>query len=190
MPPFLHLRLQRIESLLHSADDALRASTERSLSAVDVAVAHLADAGTVYADLGIPDAANQMIGLSAQMAEARSGINPLTLERVSTHRREMERTVALYAVQTSSARLRTDYSDVRRSLDALRAGVSPLALYALQQGMVPSAPDRSLTQDELEVVWKALCDDPESRSAARQIMANAARTDVLLVLGDLLESAR
>jgi hypothetical protein len=72
----------------------------------------------------------------------------------------------------------------------LRNGVTPLALYALQQGMVPPTPDRSLTQEELEAVWKALSDDPESRAATRQVLANAARTDVLLVLGDLLDSAR
>jgi len=190
MPPFLHLRMQRIEGLLQSADAALRASAERSLSAVDAAAAHLAEAGSTYDELGIPDAANQMIELSAQMAEARSGINPLTLERVATRRREMERTVALYAVQTSSTRLRSDYSDVRRSLEALREGLSPLALYAIQQGMVPTTPDRSLTQEELEAVWQALRDDPESRPATRQVLANAARTDVLLVLGDLLDAAR
>lgn len=188
MLPFLHQRLQGLEPLLQSADDALRATSDSSPALVDLVLAHLDAAGAVYAELSVPDARNLVVELAAQMAAARDGINPLTHERVATRRREMQRTVALHLVQASSERLRTDYADVSRSLTALRERLTPLALYAVQEGLVPPTPDGDLPQAELEAVWQALLQDPQSRGAARQVAATATFPDILITLGDLLDS--
>jgi hypothetical protein len=187
---FMHHRLQGLEQLLQSANIALRAHTDRDPGLGAVVVAYLNDAITAYHGFGIPDAENEMVVLKAQVAEARDGVNPLTLERVTTRRREMQRTVALHVLQASGERLRADYADVRRSLTELRDRLSPLALYALQKGLVPSASSRDLTQSELEQLWQALMVDPESQPAARRVALGATTIDALLVLGDLLESVR
>jgi hypothetical protein len=190
MPPFLHQRLHRLEELLQSADSALRASSSHDPDLLDLAAAHLGDAGAVYAQLGISDAENQMVALAAQVAGASDGVNPLTLERVSSRRREMQRIVVLHVLQVSSERLRGDYADVRRSLELLRDRLTPLALYALQRGLVLPAPGSEPTQADLETLWQALTDDPESRQATQQIAISATSADVLLMLGELLLSVR
>ena len=190
MPTFLHHRLQRLEHLLRSANGALRAHTDRDLGLGAVVDAYLDEAITAYKGFGIADAENQLMTLKAQVAAARDGVNPLTLERVTTRRRELQRTVALHVLQASGERLRADYADVQRSLAELGDRLSPLALYALQKGLVPAGGSRALTQPELEQLWQALLSDPESQPAARQVALGTATADILLVLGDLLESVR
>jgi hypothetical protein len=188
MPPFLHRRLSDLEGLLRSSADALQASVDGAPSLVGTVLAHLEGAAAVYEHLGIPDAQNQMVALTAQLAQARGGINPLTLERVTTYRRALQRTVALHVLQAGSERLRADYADVRAALAALRERLTPLALYAVEKGLTPPDPGRRLTQAELEAVWHALGEDPTSRPATREVAAGAATADILLALGDLLES--
>jgi hypothetical protein len=190
MPPFLHQREREFEEVLRSSDTVLRACLERDIALVELASRHLEEARAAYGRVGIPDAENHALGLLAQVAEARGGVNPLTHERVPTRRREMQRTVVLHAVLENAERLRADYGDVRSALGALRERLTPLALFALQKGFVPDVGGRSLTQAELDAVWQKLCDDADSRPATRQLAMFATPIDVLLVLGELLDAVR
>lgn len=188
MPPFLHQRMREFEDLLRSGNGVLRASADRDPALVELAGRHLQLAGATFAKLGIPDAENHVLGLLARVAEARDGVNPLTQERVTTRRREMQRTVALHALLESGERLRSDYEDARSAIRNLREKLTPLALFALQKGFVPDTGGRSLTQADLEAVWQQLCADTESQPVTHQVAMNATPPDILLLLGELLDA--
>jgi hypothetical protein len=187
-PPFLHQRRTELHRLLQSGDEALRACTARAPDLIAVVFAHVGDAGASYEGLSMPDATNHMLGLAAQAAEARDGIDPFTRERVAVRRREMQRTVSLVVLLDSGQRLRADWAEADRLIEELRERLVPLALFAVQRSMVSRHVGRDLTQAELEVVWKALCNDPESQPVARQVSTSAGPADIVLVLGELLES--
>ncbi|WP_061299850.1 hypothetical protein [Herbidospora cretacea] len=183
MRPFLHDRLRRQESLLASSTEAMRAFTTLDLALDQVVVAFLDEAGAVYAAIGAPEAENETLSLKAQFTSARSGVNPLTLERVTQRRREMERTIALHALTVSADRLRTGCAEARATLAAAREQLVPLVAYGFQKGLVP---DGELGQAELERVWRTLSEDPQIRPVARQIALSLHPADILLLLGDLL----
>jgi hypothetical protein len=103
-----------------------------------VVVTFLDDATALYHRLGSAEAENEMLALKAQFAAARGGVHPLTLERVTSRRREMERSIALRVLLVSADRLRTDCAEVRQTLATTRDRLAPLALYAFQKGLLPA----------------------------------------------------
>ncbi|GHH68691.1 hypothetical protein GCM10017673_18200 [Streptosporangium violaceochromogenes] len=189
MRPFLHERLHRYERLLNSSTNAMRAHTALDLGVGDVVVAFLDEASAVYRAIGATEAENEVLALKAQFVSARGGVHPLTLERVTQRRREMERSIALRVLTASAERLRSESTGLRSTLAGAREQLLPIVAYGLQKDLIPSASDRDPTQPELENMWRSLCEDPEIRPVARQIALALNPADILLILADLLSSA-
>jgi hypothetical protein len=116
--------------------------------------------------MGRAEAENEMLALKAQLTSAHRGVNPLTSERVTSRRRELERSVALRGLLMSIERLRTDVSQLRQRLQETCEQLAPLAVYAIQKGLVTLGDDGP-SQAQLEELWRSLLDDPESQLAAR-----------------------
>ena len=188
MLPFLHDRLQRLDDLLESSSEAMRAYTDRDLGYSDRVAALLERVGTEYAAMGRADAENDVRALGAMLAAARQGIDALSSERVNGRRREFERSVALRGLLSSGERLRADHSEVQQTLTQAREQLVPLLLFAVGRGLVPPGAGE-LTQDELEHLWQALVIDPESRAAAQSVATRIAAPDVLILLGELAHDA-
>ncbi|UQU66644.1 hypothetical protein COUCH_10415 [Couchioplanes caeruleus] len=189
MQRFLHDRLGRLETLLGSCNDAMRAYTALDLDIVATTAEFLRQASTGYQQLGDADAESDMLALGAQLSSARSGMHPLTLERITAHRREAERSIVLHALVAGGARLRADFAEARQSLTAAENQLVPILAVAAQRGMVPGSADDPPTQLELEQLWQTLCADAGIRPAARQVAMTVSVTDVLLLISDLLVAA-
>ena len=188
MQPFLHDRLQKLGQLLDSSNQALRLHAARDLGINEATAAVLDQAGTAYRGMGSSSGENEMLALKAQFALACDGVHPLSLERVASRRREMQRGVALRVLTASAERLRADYDDAERQLAGARERLLPMVLYSLQKGFIVLDPEGSYSESELNALWESLLDDPESQAAARQVALTVAAADILLLLGDLLAS--
>ncbi|MEV4702307.1 hypothetical protein [Actinoplanes sp. NPDC049316] len=189
MQRFLHDRLGRLGTLLDSCTEATRAYTALDLDIVATAGDFLDRASAGYKALGDADAENDMLTLRAQLSSARAGMHPLTLERITGHRREAERSIVLHVLVSGAARLRTDYAQTREVLDTAESKLVPILTVAAQRGLLPVAADGTFTQADLERLWQGLCADPELRPAARQVAMTVSVTDVLLLVSDLLTAA-
>jgi hypothetical protein len=187
--PFLHDRLQRYERLLDASSDAFRAFNDHDLRTATIIDGVLTQAGEAYRAMGRAEAENEMLALKAQLTSAHRGVNPLTSERVTSRRRELERSVALRALLMSSERLRTDVSQLRQRLQETREQLAPMAVYAMQKGLVTLGDDGP-SQAQLEELWRSLLDDPESQLAARHLGMSVASYDIVLLLADLLDALR
>ncbi|MGA5305021.1 hypothetical protein ACPCHT_34295 [Nucisporomicrobium flavum] len=189
MQRFLHDRLRRLEALLDSCNDVMRAYTAHELDVVATAAEFLGQASAGYQKLGDADAESDMLALGAQLSSARSGMHPLTLERITARRREAERSIVLHALVSSGTRLRADYAETRQSLTAAESQLVPILTVAAQRGMLPGSADGPPTQLELEQLWQTLCADAGIRPAARQVAMTVSVSDVLLLISDLLVAA-
>jgi len=147
----------------------------------------LKDSISTYRELGATQRENEMVALRADVVEAYRGVNPLTLERTSTRRRDMQRTVALHVLRVSGDQLRADYREVEASLADLRSQLAPLALYSLQTGIAATG---EVAPADLERIWNLLSQDTKSSAAVKQVEMSFASLDALLVLGDLLALSR
>jgi hypothetical protein len=186
--PFLHERLQRFERLLEASNTALRAHNDHDLQTIAIVDGLLDEASEAYRTMGDAGAENELLALRAQLTSAQRGVDPLTLERVTTRRREFERSVALRVLLHSGERLRTDHAHVRHRLRDARDQLTAMVLYAVQKGLVALGGDRDVSQTELEHLWRSLLDDPESQASARHLAMSVASYDVLLLLADLLDA--
>ena len=170
-----------------AASSAALATYNRfDLDLAAVVVAFLDGAIDEHRALGVADIENEMLSLKAQYVSAQRGVQPLTLERVTTHRRDMERSISLRVLLKSAQRLRDELGRDRQSLDDGRAQLRPIVLSVIHKGLAPALPQPSITQQEIDALWTAVLNDAELQLAARQLAMQLSLVDIQLLLAELL----
>jgi hypothetical protein len=190
MLPFLHDRVQALERLLASSGDVLAKYNRLDLDLAPTLTAFLDQAIDGYRALGLNVVENRLLALKAEWVSAGQGMNPLTLERVATHKRAMQRAIALRVLQHSAEQLRTD---IERATGVLAQGEAPLraiVLAAHQKRLLPRAQAGAITQRQLEQLWRALLADADLQLAARQLAMQLSLPDTLLLMSDLIQAIR
>lgn len=188
MQPFLHDRVQRLADLLEVGSSALRTCSSDELRTADVVGQYLGSAADRYRDLGLQVEENEVLALSAELEAARRGVVLATSERVTSRRRELERTVAVRVLVQSLDRLRDDVGRDGERLRAAREHLAPVVVYAVQSGLVSPLHDGDEPGHAAEDRWRVLCGDATTRPAALQLLTSVSAADALLVLLDLLAS--
>ena len=190
MQPFLHQRLQALAGLQAASSAMLAKYNRLDLDLAPALSAFLDQAVQGYRALGLASAENRLLALQAQTVSAAQGTHPDTLERVASHRRELQRAVALRVLQHSAEQLRGDIERDQRQLDDTRAQLRPMVLLALQLGLVTLRGRQPPALARLETLWRAMLAHADLQLAARQLAMQASVHDVLLLLAGLVEAAR
>ena len=186
MLPFLHHRLQLLQQLLERSSEVLVKYNRFDLDLAVALTEFLDEAITLYGSLNDASAENELLVLKAQFVSAQNGTHPLTLERVTNHRREMMRAIALLVLQQSALKLRTDTEQVTQKLYEGRTQLRPITLVAMQKGLIPQ--HDPLSQSQLEDLWLVLLEEPEIQLAARQLAMQLSLFDIHLLLSDLISA--
>lgn len=174
--PFLHRRLQALETVLSAANVALRAHSAGDPAAVPGTIGFLTDAAAVYAGQGMATAENECLSLRAAVTGARP-------EPGSAGRREAQRGAARWAMAESSRRLRTELDRTTETLGRARDEIGVLMHHAVENGLLD--PDGDPADEEgARRVWRVLVTAPGTRSAARLLALRVAIPDVLLLIDD------
>jgi hypothetical protein len=135
---------------------------------------------------GLTSIENEFLAWKAQLRSALEGTNPLTLERPTTYRRRMQRSVVLHVILQSSERLRAEAAVVNDRLDEARALLARILLHARQEGLVPGDLTRPPSQHELEALWRSLYAHPATGAAARQLAIQVSQPDIYIMLAELV----
>lgn len=189
MLPFLHERLRATEALMMSSSEVLAKYNRLDVNLAPALEAFLEQAVAGYRALNRTAGENQLRALQAEFVSASHGVHPLTLERVSSHRREMQRAIALRVLQRSAEQLRFDLELDARLLAEANALLRPIVLAAIQKGLVHSLLSEPMSQTTLEEFWRVLLDQPDLALAARQVAMQMSVFDIQLLLGDLIDAA-
>jgi hypothetical protein len=183
MQPFRHGRLQTLERLLARSNAVLVKYNNSDLDLPQELAYFLDDSVASYKTLALSIGENALLSMKAQFVSAQNGTNPLTLERITSHRRTLERAIALSVLQRSTQQLRTDIASNDESLSLSRERLVPITLNAFKKGLVPESP---ITPSDIEALWKTIMLDSDLRTSAQQAAMMAHPADVFLLLGDLL----
>ena len=189
MLPFLHDRLRAAEALLASSSQVLAKHNRLDLDLAPALTAFLDQAIASYRTLNRASEENQLLALQAEFVCATHGVNPLTLERVTSHRREMQRAVALRVLQRSGEQLRADLERDAKLLADASAQLRPIVLAAMQKGLLRPRPGRPMSQVQIERLWRAVLNEPDLALAARQLAMQVSVYDIQLLLADLIDAA-
>lgn len=186
MPPFLHDRMQRLLALLARGNQALAHYNAAELGLAEVLEGFLDAAVEGYRALGRAREENELLVARAQWAAARHGVDPMTATRVASHRRALERGVALQVLQAAAQRLRDDLARDEAMLADARQRLQPLLLVAHQKGLLPAVPDDGTSWPQ---VWDAMRRDADLALGARQVSMLVHPVDAQLLLAELAAAA-
>lgn len=190
MLPFLHDRLQKLERLLEHSSAALTKYNRLDLDLAAALTGFLDEAIAGYKTANRADVENELLALKAQYTLAQRGVHPLSLERITSHRRDMERAIALRVLQQSTQRLRADYGQDQQALAESRAQLRPILLQAMRKGLIDLLSHRTFTQQQLDELWQTILREPELQLAARQVAMQLSPIDIHILLGELIAAAR
>lgn len=180
MLPFLVGRQARITDLLDVANDALQRLVARDPDATTATTALLEAAVVVYRELGPAPTHNELRELLARHALAAEGTDPSTLERITSHRRSMQRAVTFTVLERVGALLRADWSTSNQALEDIATNLRVLVANALARGLVQPA-DLPITDDaSADALWQRLLNEPDFAVAASQLGLRANVIDLRL----------
>lgn len=189
MLPFLHDRLRTLNRVLDQSNDVLAKYNRRDLD-VGGALTELLDVSiAAYHGLNRATVENRLLALKAECVAASAGTNPLTLERVTTFRRTMQRATALRVLELSAEQLRGDIDADARQLADASALLRPIVLAGIQRGVIPLPWPGGDDQGALDRLWRELLTESDIQLAARQLAMQVSIYDIQLLLTDLLDAA-
>lgn len=190
MLPFLHDRLQKLQQLLERSNAVFVKYNQLDLDLALALTGFLDEAISLYRALNRASAENELLALKAQFVSAEHGTHPLTFERITSHRREMMRSIALRVLQQSALQLRTDYEQVTQTLNEARIQLRPIVLLAMQKGLISQSQRKQISQHQLDELWRSLLKEPDIVLAARQVAMQISLFDIQLLLSELITAAR
>lgn len=189
MKVFVHDRLHKLEAMLLRSNQVLAKYNNLDLDLAVAVNAFLDLAIDEHRTMQLSAVENTMLALKAQFVSAEQGTHPDTLLRSTGHRRELVRAIALRVLQHSAEQLRNSTAELQQQLLIATRQLQPLVLLALREGLLPLRGRKRLSQRALQRLWTALLDAPSSALAARQLAMQISLHDILLLLGDEVQSA-
>lgn len=189
MLPFLHERLRALGALLDQSSAVLAKYNACDLDLHGALTDLLDESVAVYRRLNWATAENRLLALQSEYVAAREGTNPLTLERVVSHRRALQRAVALRVLNESSEQVRSDVEDDTQRLADVTALLRPIVLAGIQRDVIRIPWPTPSDPEAVARVWRDVLAHPELRLAGRQVAMQMSVYDIHLLLVPLLEDA-
>jgi hypothetical protein len=188
---FLHDRIRQLSTLQQACNGLIIKHNEGASGWIEALDALLDQMSTTYEALHLIDHMAICLEFKAQLQMARRGIDPLTLIRQTTQRRDFESRMAFKLLMASSEQLRGDLNADRANLKSAREQLGNILLAALQNGLVAevgldlAAP----TQAMLEAFWRRAVIDSQLGLAVKQVAIAVSLPDVVLMLWELAGDA-
>jgi len=183
---FVHERLRVLQRLQARSSEVLAKYNRLDLDLATALTDLLDEAIAGFHALGRASNENQLLALKAQFVSAQQGTHPITLERVTGHRRELQRAIALQVLLRSAELLRADIARDSQALDDARGQLRTIVLLALREGLLPLKARRPPSQRQLDTLWRNLLRAPDIQLAARQLAMQLSAYDIQLLLAELI----
>ena len=191
MQPFLAKEADQLSGLAAALSGVFRLYNDRKTELNDSLLAFLDDAAGVYKDRGHQQKETQVLSLKAELITALRAINPITLERVTQRRHEMQSGIAFRVLQSVELRVRNDLEEVGGSLRQAEELLTQIVVAAIQKGLMSEATiAATTTQPAIEALWRSFAADADIAVAQKRLLLMVSIYDVLLLLDKLLASLR
>ena len=191
MQRLVHKELQRLGELLRTVVEAFRLYGEQKPELHASLLELLDRAATAYREAGRPERQSHVESLRAELATALRGIDPSTLERPATRRREMQSSIAFKVLQALESSLRGSFQQATETLERGESLVSQIVIAGIQKGLIDEATIRdATTQEALESLWRSLAADADIALGQKRTLLLVSPVDVHLLLDDVLARLR
>jgi hypothetical protein len=183
--------VQQLTGLVESVNAGFALYNDHNPELERELLALLDRAVAVYRQRGRQDRESQLLSLKAEIVTARRAVHPLTLEKVTLRRHEMQNTIAFKALQAVELQLRADLQAATDTLQRAEDLLSQVLVAAMQKGLITDATIvAATTQAAIEALWTGIAVDPDIALARKRVLLMVSGFDVLLLLDGLLSRLR
>ena len=191
MQQLLFHEVQQLTGLEGAVAGVLALYNAHSPNASDSLLRVLDDAATVYKDRGRQERAAQVLSLKAEIVTAQRAIHPITLEKVSVRRHEMQTAIAFRVLQSIEGQLRADLEATMQTLQRARDLLGQIIVAGIQKGLITDATIAAMTtQTAIEAWWAAMAADADIALAQKRLLLLVSRYDVFLLAEALFAGLR
>lgn len=144
-----------------------------------------------YQQLGQLDKESQLLAMKTELVTAQRGINPLTFEKVSLRRHELQMTIAYKVMQAAEEQLRNDLATDQEKLKDAADLLSQIVIAGLQTGIIKKEEISKIkTQKKIKALWDTLAADANIFLGQTRALLLVSEYDIWVLMGDLLASLR
>ncbi|MEO6071279.1 MAG: hypothetical protein ABIN57_09395 [Chitinophagaceae bacterium] len=187
MQKFYHKELKDLTTLLQALNAVADSYNKKEVTVFAALQQWLTDAIQFYNGAGKAERESRLQLLKAEMITAQRNINPITLEKVTLHRQEMQATIAFKILQAAEQSLRTEVVALEERIETASELTTQVVIAGLQAGIITDAIIKNeTTQKALESLWAALSANENIALGQMRILLTVSIYDVWILLDEVV----
>lgn len=191
MQAFYASEIVKISNLLKALNGVMDKYNRRDVNVLPELLQWLDTAVRTYHELGQLDKESRCQALKTEVVTAQRGINPLTFEKITLRRNEMQLTIAFKVMQAAEAQVRSDLTADTERLKEATELLGQVIVAGLQTGLLTGERiNKVKSQEDIRALWQALSADANIALGKTRALLLVSEYDILILLGDLLAGLR
>ena len=182
MKTLIHYQKQRVESFLSRLSSINELYIERSFSFDAQLMEHLKESIEFYEQTGESSKSAKISQLNLYLETAKRGINPQSLEKIKTGRRENIWIASYHVLDTLGSVHQEVFQELESQLTQAKELVEQVILSAIQSKLVDDETLEKLhNQDEVTTLWKTLCEHEQVKLIERKLKLSITDNDIIIL---------
>jgi len=183
--------VQQLTGLLGTLIDTFRLYNDRKPELNDSLIALLDLTAATHRERGRAERESATSSMKAEFTTSLRGINPVTLEKVTVRRHEMQSAIAFKVLQGLESQLRSHLLEATAPLQQAEDLIKQILFAAIQKGLISDAVIRdTTTQEAIETLWRSIASDADIALAQKRVLLLVSNFDVALLIDKLLSALR
>lgn len=151
----------------------------------------LSECHTGYGQAGLKQKESKMLSLKSEFITAQRGINPLTFEKVTVRRGEMQATISFKVLQQLEEIVRTDLMEVEAKIKQAEELINQIILAAYQGGILTVERLKKIrTNSSMKKIWNELGKDANINLGQKRVLMIVSEYDAYIILDNVLTRFR
>jgi hypothetical protein len=191
MQKFYYNEIKELTALVQQLNSVLDKYNRKELDLFPNLLQWLGNAIQFYKEQGQAEKESKFQILKSEFVTAQRNINPITFEKVTLHRHELQATIAFKILQAAELQLRNDLLLDKDRLQEAKDLATQVIIAGLQGGIItPEKIQDVKTQKDLEALWAMLSADANIALGQKRILLAVSIYDVWILLDELLAALK
>ena len=182
MKTLIHYRKQRVESFLNRLSSINELYIERSFSFDALLVDYIKESIEFYEQVGESSSSSRISQLNIYLETAKKGINPQTLEKLKTGRRENIWIASYHILDELGSLYQNTLMELELQITQAKELVAQVILSAIQSKLISDDDLNGLhNQDEIRSLWKSLSQNEQVKLIERKLKLSITQDDIIIL---------
>lgn len=191
MQKFYFNELEKIGHLNEMVITVLKKYNRKEYDTDTTLLAFLDEAAKTYQERGYTGRENQVLSVKAGYITALKGTHPMTLERITVRRNEMQLGIAFKSLQVVAELIRTDMQNIDEKINEAKQLAGQIIIAAMQNGLLDTEKISKIkTQQQIETMWEGLSADANIAHAQKRMLLLVSRFDVMIICEEILNQLK